>query len=53
MKPQSCKSNGRRFQQRVARDILAAVPHLGEDDVVSTSMGAPGKDVRLSKTSFF
>lgn len=48
MKPQSCKSKGRRFQQRVARDVLAAFPHLAEDDVVSTSMGAPGEDVRLS-----
>lgn len=48
MKPQSCKSKGRRFQQRVVRDVLNAFPHLAEDDVVSTSMGAPGEDVRLS-----
>ena len=48
MRPQSCKSKGRRFQQRVARDVLAAFPHLAPDDVVSTSMGAPGEDVRLS-----
>ena len=48
MRPQSCKSKGRRLQQRVARSILDAFPHLGEDDCVSTSMGAPGEDVRLS-----
>lgn len=49
MRPQSCKSKGRRFQQKVARTILEAFPRqLEEDDVVSTSMGAPGEDVRLS-----
>lgn len=48
MKPQSCKSKGRRFQQRVARDILAAFPALAPDDVLSTSMGANGEDIRLS-----
>lgn len=48
MRPQSCKSKGRRLQQRVAADILRAFPHLTPDDCVSTSMGAPGEDVRLS-----
>lgn len=48
MRPQSCKSKGRRLQQKIAQDIRAAFPHLGEDDVVSTSMGANGEDVRLS-----
>jgi hypothetical protein len=48
MRPQSCKAKGRRHQQRLARDILAAFPHLGPDDVVSTSMGAGGEDLRLS-----
>ena len=48
MRPQSCKSKGRRFQQRIARDIIDAFPHLKEDDVVSTSMGAGGEDIRLS-----
>ena len=48
MRPQSCKSKGRRLQQRVAQSILAHFPHLGADDVVSTSMGAGGEDVRLS-----
>ena len=36
------------MQQRVAASILSAFPHLTEDDVVSTSMGANGEDVRLS-----
>ena len=48
MRPQSCKSKGRRLQQRVAASILQTFPHLAPDDVVSTSMGAPGEDVRLS-----
>lgn len=48
MRPQSCKSKGRRFQQRVARALLDAFPHLTEDDVRSTSMGAPGEDIQLS-----
>jgi len=48
MRPQSCKSKGRRLQQRIARDIVEAFPHLTEDDAVSTSMGAGGEDVRLS-----
>lgn len=48
MRPQSCKSKGRRFQQKIARDIIDAFPHLKEDDAISTSMGAGGEDIRLS-----
>ena len=48
MKPQSCKSKGRRLQQKVARDIMDAFPQLGDGDVVSTSMGAGGEDIRMS-----
>ena len=48
MRPQSCKSKGRRLQQKVAASILETFPHLDSDDVVSTPMGAPGEDVRLS-----
>ena len=48
MRPQSCKSKGRRFQQKIARDIVDAFPHLQEDDAISTSMGAGGEDIRLS-----
>lgn len=48
MRPQSCKSKGRRLQQRVAASILEAFPQLADGDVFSTSMGAPGEDVRMS-----
>lgn len=48
MRPQSCKSKGRRFQQKIARSILESFDHLTEDDVHSTSMGAPGEDIKLS-----
>ena len=48
MRPQSCKSKGRRLQQRVAASLREAFPHLTEDDVHSTPMGAHGEDVRLS-----
>lgn len=48
IRPQSAKSKGRRLQQQVASSILAAFPHLKEDDCFSTSMGAPGEDIRLS-----
>lgn len=48
MRPQSCKSKGRRFQQKIARTILDSFEHLTEDDVHSTSMGAPGEDIKLS-----
>lgn len=51
MRPQSCKSKGRRLQQRIAASIVEAFPHLTSDDVVSTSMGAGGEDVRLSATA--
>ena len=48
MRPQSCKSKGRRLQQRVVADILQAFPSLDDDDCRSTSMGAGGEDVQLS-----
>ena len=49
MRTQSCKAEGRRLQQLIARDILEAFPHLEYDDVRSTSMGAHGEDVQLSR----
>ena len=48
MRPQSCKSKGRRLQQSVAKSIMDAFPELGEGDAVSTSMGAGGEDIRMS-----
>ena len=48
MKTQSAKSKGRRLQQQVAADIVAAFPALQPDDARSTSMGCGGEDVQLS-----
>lgn len=48
MKPQSAKSKGRRLQQQVVSDLLEVFAHLSEDDIRSTSMGAPGEDVVMS-----
>ena len=48
MKIQSAKAKGRRFQQKIASDILELFPQLQPDDVRSTSMGAQGEDVQLS-----
>ena len=48
MHPQSAKAKGRRLQQQVAKDVLAAFPHLEGSDVRSTSMGCGGEDVQLS-----
>lgn len=48
MRPQSCKSKGRRLQQSVAKSIMDAFPELGDGDAVSTSMGAGGEDIRMS-----
>ena len=33
---------------KVARSIVRAFPHLTDDDAVSTSMGAPGEDIKMS-----
>ena len=48
MKPQSAKAKGRRFQQEVANSIKKYLPHLKDNDVRSTSMGANGEDIVLS-----
>ena len=49
MKPQSAKAKGRRLQQQVVSDLLETFTHLSADDVVSTSMGAGGEDIKLSE----
>ena len=51
MKPGSAKDKGRRFQKQIVQSILSAFPSLEGNDVVSTSMGANGTDVRLSPTA--
>jgi hypothetical protein len=42
------KARGRDFQQEVRDAILERFPELEPDDVVSTSMGCGGEDVKLS-----
>ena len=51
MKPSSCKSKGRRFQQKVASAVLDTFPNLHPDDVRSTSMGCGGEDLQLSEAA--
>lgn len=48
MKPQSAKQKGRSFQQLVRDRLLKEFPSLHESDILSTSMGAQGADLRLS-----
>ena len=48
MKPSSAKNKGRLLQQWVRDKILQYSPSLEPGDVVSTSMGAGGEDVKLS-----
>ncbi len=45
--PASRKAKGRKFQQQIRQDL---VDHLdiNPDDILSTSMGAPGLDIYLS-----
>jgi hypothetical protein len=49
MTPQSAKAKGRRLQQEVADNLVAACGGVLElDDIRSTSMGAGGEDILLS-----
>ena len=48
MKPQSAKQKGRKLQQWV-RDKLIELLDIHPENVKSTSMGAGGEDVILSK----
>lgn len=49
MKTSSCKAKARRAQQEVCELLLKhSKPQLESDDVRSTSMGSPGRDVLLS-----
>lgn len=47
MKTSSAKAKGRKLQQFV-RDRIIDIYNLPKEDVVSTSMGAQGVDVKLS-----
>lgn len=51
MKTQSCKQKGRKLQQTIVADLLGLFPHLNDDDIRSTSMGASGEDVLLSSAA--
>jgi len=51
MRPQSAKAKGRRLQQFIAQELLRIFPHLSEDDIRSTSMGAGGEDIQLSSAA--
>lgn len=48
MKPASAKAKGAFLQKWVRDKILEYFPDLKEDDVRSTSSGAPGEDIQLS-----
>lgn len=48
MRPQSAKSKGRRFQQKVRDALLERRSDLEPDDIRSTSMGAGGEDILFS-----
>ena len=52
MKSSSAKAKGRRLQQWVRDRMLALVPSLGANDVVSRSSGAGGTDLILSPLAF-
>lgn len=49
MNTASCKAKGRRLQQFVRDEVLKLHPELTERDVVSTSMGVSGDDLKLSE----
>ena len=51
MKTASAKNKGRLLQQWVRDQILSRFPSLTIDDVRSTSMGAGGEDIQLSKAA--
>ena len=51
LKPASAKAKGRNFQKKIKDDLLKLYPELTEDDVRSTSMGAPGEDIQLSSAA--
>jgi hypothetical protein len=48
LKPSSAKQKGRLLQQWVVAQLLERFSILEQGDIVNTSMGAPGEDVKLS-----
>lgn len=51
MRVQSAKNKGRRLQQQTRDALLKARPDLHPDDIRSTSMGADGEDIQMSKAA--
>ena len=51
MNTRTCKAKGRRFQQEVRDKILELFPQLTSRDVISTSMGDTGEDIKLSEAA--
>lgn len=52
MKTASAKNKGRMLQKLIRDKILSENPELHESDVLSTSMGVTGEDVKLSAKAF-
>lgn len=52
MKTRSAKNKGKRLQNLVRDLILQAFPFLTQRDVLSTTMGEAGADVKLSERAF-
>ncbi len=48
MKPASAKNKGRILQKLVRDKLYQTFPALEEGDILSTSMGASGEDLKLS-----
>lgn len=48
IKPRSAKNKGKRLQNEVRDLLLETFPHLEPDDILSTTMGDHGEDIKLS-----
>jgi hypothetical protein len=48
VRPQSAKAKGRNAQKQIRDELLRFAPHLTENDIRSTSMGASGVDILMS-----
>lgn len=48
MKPRSSKNKGKRLQNEVRDKLLESFNHLEPDDILSTTMGDHGEDIKLS-----
>ena len=46
--PQARKAKGRKFQQEIRQALLETFTNLEDDDIINTSMGCGGTDLKLS-----